>query len=190
VGGAGPCEESEGKDKVADQVEDEDIADDSIRIGTPGGGGIKVIEINGEGNDSDLKEVEDAKGIEADGVLIGGREEDHEDWGGPEEIENVGGPRKLRGRGNEALVIGSDGLGQGFESKSSGEKEPKLARVAGGSPGNIEGASSGEEGHDKVEAIGNQEFGVDKRNEYDIEGKKKHREKRGEKCESRELAGG
>ena len=85
--------------------------------GLPAGGGVEEIEIGGDGNDRDLDEVEDAEPINAGGVLVGTRKEHHEDGSGPDEEQDVGGPGNLRGAGDETLVVGADGLSEGFESE-------------------------------------------------------------------------
>lgn len=158
-------------------------------LGLPAGGGVEEIEIGGDGNDSDLEEVEDAEPIDAGGVLVGARKEHHEDGSGPDEEQNIGGPGNLRGTGDKALVVGADGLSKGFESEGDGEKKPELARVGGRAARDIEGAGGSEEDHHEVEGIGNEEAFCGAANGFEIEEKQdgyKNSERNGK---PRKLAG-
>lgn len=137
--------------------------------GLPAGGGVEEIEIGGNGNDRDLDEVEDAEPSNAGGVLVGTRKEHHEDGSGPDKEENVRRPGRLCGAGDEALIVGTDGLGQGLESEGDGEKKPELACVGGRAARGIERAGGSEEGHREVQGVGDQEPGGGRANKLKVE---------------------
>src|ERR1700722_18230142 len=112
---AGAEKEAGGEGRVTNDIEDKDLTGEVQGIGEPARRSIEKVEIGGEGEDGDLREIEDAEPIPAAGFFVGDREEHHEDRSGPDEEENVRGHRHLRGAGNEALVVGGDGLGKSFE---------------------------------------------------------------------------
>jgi len=156
----------------------------------PAGGRVEEVEVEGESEDGDLEEIEKTEGVDAGGVVIGAREKNHEDGGGPDEVENVRGPGNLNGGGDEALVVGADGLREGFEGERGGKEEPDLSRVAGGAASNVEGAEGGEEDHGEVEGVGEEELGGRRGNKFEIEDEEQRKKKSGRKGEAREFAGG
>jgi len=109
----GAEEEGERENEIADNVENENLPDEGRLIGMPAGRGVEEEEIGGGGNDADLDEIEDAKGIEAHGVRVGTRKEHHEDRRGPDEEQEIGGIRTQLGTGDKTLVVAADGLAQG-----------------------------------------------------------------------------
>ena len=112
----------------------------------PARGGVEEVEIESDGKDGDLEKIEKANGVDAGGVLLRKRKEDHENRSGPDEEENVGWPRILSRAGNKTLVVGADDLSESFEGKGDGEEEPELAGVAGGAAGGVEGSRLRREG--------------------------------------------
>ena len=116
--------------------------------------GIKEVEIGGDGDDGDLREVENAKPIPTAGFFVGAGKEHHEDRSGPDEEEDVRGHRHLRGAGNVALIVGGDGLGEGFEGEGDTEERPELASIALGETGGVERAESGKENGGEIERVG------------------------------------
>jgi hypothetical protein len=84
-------------------------------VGLPARRNVEEIEIGGGGDNGDLKKVEDAEPVDGGGVVIGGREKHHENGSGPDKEQKIGRPGNFRRAGNEALVVGADGLRDGFE---------------------------------------------------------------------------
>lgn len=152
----GAQEEGERENEVADNVESEDLAEDSGLIGLPASGGVEEEEIESDGEDGELEEVQDGGPIEGRRGFVGARKEDHENGGGPDEKEDVRRPGSLRGVWDEALVVSTDNLSEGFQSKGEGEEEPELARVGGRSASDEATAECGPKDNAEVERIGNE----------------------------------
>ena len=188
--GAGPEEEGEREERVARKVNEENLAEKSGLVGLPTRGGVEEIEIESDSEDSDLQKIEKTKGIDGGRIFFGTRKEDHEDGSSPDEEEDVGGPRALRGAGDETLVIGADGLAQGFQGKGDSEKEPKLARITGRAAGGVEAANGGEENYGGVEGVGSEETAGGGANEFEIKEKQQHEEKSGRESETRKSTRG
>lgn len=186
---AGASKEGEGEDQVPDNVEREDLAEDGRLVGLPAGGRVEEIEVDGDSNDGDLEEVQEAKGVDGGGAVVGPGEEDHEHRGGPDEIEDVRGPGAVSGVGDKVLIIGADGLSQRFESEGQSEKKPDLARVSGRAPSHEEAAKSGEKGHYEIEGIGDEEFGNSGANEFKVKEEQQRQEESDRDGETSELAG-
>ena len=86
----------------------------------PAKGRVEEVEIEGGGNDADLDEIESAEGIETGGVLVGTRNEQHENRRGPDEEQEIGGIGTEGGARDKTLVVGADGLSQCFEREGDG----------------------------------------------------------------------
>jgi len=95
----------------------------------------------------------------------------------------------LCGAGNEALIVGTDGLRESFEGECDGQEEPELARVTGRAARDIEAAGGGEDNHGDVEGIGENEAGGGGANKFEDAGEKQGQKERGRNGESRKLAG-
>jgi len=188
-GSTGAQEESEGENEIPDDVEREDLAEDNRLIGLPARGGVEEEEIERNGEDGELEEVQDAGPIETREVLVRERKEDHENGGGPGEEQNVRGPGGLRDVGDEALVIGTDGLRQGFQREGDAEQEPELTRVAGRAAGHKEGTQGGPENDEEVEGIGDEEAYSSDTDEFKIKNEQNGREESDRDHDSRKLAG-
>jgi len=85
-----------------------------------------------------LGKIKSAEPVPTARFFVGGGKKHHEYGSGPYKKENVGRPGEIRRTGNIALVIGGDGLGQGFEGKGDGEEGPELAGVTVRAAGGVE----------------------------------------------------
>src|SRR6266403_927209 len=101
-GVAGANEEARGENCVTHDIEDQDLARQVRSAGNPLGRGIKEVKIGGDGDDGDLGKIENAEPIPAAGFFVGGGVKHHEDWGGPDEEEDVRGDRHVREAGNKS----------------------------------------------------------------------------------------
>jgi hypothetical protein len=156
----------------------------------PARGDVKEIEVDGGGDNGDLKKVEDAEQVErGGGVVVGGWEKHHEDGSSPDEEQKIGRPGNLRRAGDERLVIGADGLSDGFERQSDREKSPELAGVAGGTASDVEGGNGGQEEHGEVQGVGEKKAFGGGMNELQIEDEQNSDEDRGSDGEAGKLAG-
>jgi hypothetical protein len=155
----------------------------------PASGGVEEIEIEGDGKNGDLEEIEKAKRVDAGGVLVGARKKDHEDRSGPDEIKDIGWPGDLGGTGDETLVVGANGLGDRFKSEGESEEIPDLSGIAGRTARSVKGAAGGEEAHGEVQGVGDEEIGEGGANKFEVEDKKKGKKESGGENETRKLAG-
>ena len=153
-GVAGAEEETEGKQSVTDDVEDQDLAGDVRGVGQPAGRGVEEIEIGGEGDDGDLGKIKNAEPIPTTRFFIANGKKHHEYGSGPDKKENVGGHREIRRTGNVALVVGGDGLGEGFDGEGDREERPELASVTLRATGRVERGESGEKDDAEIEGVG------------------------------------
>ena len=128
-------------------------------IGLPAQWGKEKVDVNRDGEDGDLQEIEKAKGVDGGGIVFGAGQKHHEDGSGPDEEEDIGRPRRERGAGDKGLVVGSDGLCGGGERESDGEQEPELAGIAGGAASRVERADGGEQDNGEVEGVGQEQAG-------------------------------
>jgi hypothetical protein len=188
--GTGTKEKGKGQQGIAGDVDEKNLPKESGLVGLPARRRIEEIEIESEGEDGDLEEIEEADEVDARGEFVGERDKDHEDWSGPDEEENVRRPGVLRRAGDEALIVGTDGLAEGFEGEGGGEEKPQLAGIAIGAAGGIVGADGGENHHGEIEGIGDEEIGGERADEFEIEDKEQREEETDCDRDAREPAGG
>ncbi len=155
----------------------------------PAKGRVEEVKIEGGGNDADLDEIESAEGIEAGGVLVGTRNEQHENRCGPDEEQEIGGIGTEGGARDKALIVGADGLSQCFQREGDGQQKPGLASVSGRAAGDVEGGSSSQEAHGNVQGIGEKEAGGGGVKQCEVEDEKKGQEESGRDGNPRRLAG-
>jgi hypothetical protein len=96
----------------------------------------------------------------------------------------------LRRAGDEALVIGTDGLAEGFESEGGGEEKPQLAGIAIGAAGGVVGADGGENYHGEIEGVGDEEIGSEGADEFEVQNEEQREEETDCDRDAREPAGG
>lgn len=187
-GGARTKKKTDGEKKVAGDIEDENAADEAELIGAPTGGGVEEVKVDGDGNDSDLKEVEEADGVDAGRFLFGEGKKNHEDRSNPNKEKNVGRFGSEEGAGDISLIEGAEALCDSFDSESDCDEEPDLTDVAGRAKGDAETAEGGEGNDGEKQDVGGQQAGgggMDKLDVRDEEDRDQEAEKKGK---SREFA--
>ena len=93
-----------GKEEIAGCMKNEDLAEYGVLL-KPTGRREKEVQVGGDGNDGDLKEIQYAGPINAGRCVVGGGQKQQKDRGRPDEKEDVGGPGQLSGTGDKALVV-------------------------------------------------------------------------------------
>jgi len=185
---AGAKGKAQGKEKIANNVENEDLAKDGGLFEQPARGREEEVQIHGNGHDGDLKEVQYAEPVDAGGRLVGGRKKHQKDGSWPNKEEDVGRPRGLSSTRNKTLVIGSDGLSGRLESKGKGKKDPKLPRVTESVPGTVVAGNGSQRGCQEIETIASEDGGPGGTEKGDLGEEQSSDDDGGDKEEAREPA--
>ena len=189
-GGARAKEKRGSQNRIANDVKDENLAENGVLIGLPAQRGKEKIDVDRDGEDGDLQEIEKAKSVDGGGIVFGAGKKHHEDGSGPDEEEDIGRPGRVRGVGDEGLVVGGDGLRGGVEREGDGEEEPELAGVAGRAASRGERADGGEQDDGEVERVGEQQTGDGGADEIEVEDEEQREKQSGCESETRKTTGG
>lgn len=96
----------------------------------PTDGRVEKVEIKSDSDDDSLEKIEDAEPVNAGGNIVGRRIKKEKERSGPDKEEDVRGPGRLSRTGHETLIVGGNGLSEGFEDESDSDENPDLAREA------------------------------------------------------------